>query len=176
MRTQIKVTDLSVAQWDYLQDNLLEKYAIPADAVRVCVEFELDPEMSTRHVEMPVRAFMSFLTRLQAAQIRATAQAALTPDALPDDALPVLPTADQVRNLSAAEAVHLARQMNVGRTCNHGAAVVTETPSMFEGAEPVRQYADGCQSFGPYPPVSGPLGGAAERPVKTVDRSDEIKG
>lgn len=150
MRTQIKVTDLSVAQWDYLQDNLLEKYSIPADAVRVCVEFELHPEMSTRHVEMPVRAFMSFLTQLQAAQIRATAQAVLTPDALPDD-FPAL-------------------------TCDHGAAMVTETPSMFEGAEPVRDYADGCQSFGPYPPVSGPLGGAAERPVKTVDRSDEIKG
>lgn len=124
MRTQIKVTDLSVVQWDYLQDNLLEKYAIPADAVRVCVEFELDPEMSTRHVEMPVRAFMSFLTRLQAAQIRATAQAALTPDALPDE-FPAL-------------------------TCDHGAAVVVETPSVFRGADPVRQYVDGCSSVGPY--------------------------
>ena len=70
--------------------------------------------------------------------------------------LPTLPTADQVRNLSALEAVELARKMNEP-TCDHGAAVTAERPSMFEGAQPVRDYADGCQSYGPYPTVQ-PLG------------------
>lgn len=133
MRTQIKVTDLSVVQWDYLQDNLLEKYAIPADAVRVCVEFELDPEMSTRHVEMPVRAFMSFLTRLQAAQIRATAQAVLTPDALPDH----------------LEAVRNAADPACGCSADQRCALHSGPPFWRD---------------------------EAVHPVKTVDRSDEIKG
>jgi hypothetical protein len=84
MRARIKVTDLSLGQWDHLQDNLPERYDIPDGAVRVCVEFELDPQMNTRHVEMPVRAFMALMTRLQ--EVQARAEAALTPDALPDPA------------------------------------------------------------------------------------------
>lgn len=159
MRTRIKVTDLTRGQWDHLQDNLPASYDMPEGAVRVCVEFELDPQMNTRHVEMPVRAFMALMTRLQGLQRHA--EAALTPDAFPDDleavrnaadpARPVLPTPDQVRHLSAAEAVELTRQMNTAPpTCQHGATVIRESPGAFEGAEPVRDYADGCQSFGPY--------------------------
>lgn len=36
------------------------------------------------------------------------------------------------------------------KLCEHNAAVTEETASMFDGAEPVRIYADGCQSYGPY--------------------------
>lgn len=127
MRTRIKVTDLSLGQWDHLQDNLPASYDMPEGAVRVCVEFELDAQMDSRHVEMPVRAFMALMTRLQ--EVQARAEAALTPDALPPK---------------------WSAPLSQPRTCDHGAAVVAETPSAFEGAEPVRDYADGCQSFGPY--------------------------
>lgn len=34
--------------------------------------------------------------------------------------------------------------------CDHGEPMVRETPSAFKGADPVRVYADGCQSYGPY--------------------------
>ena len=35
MHTRIKVIDLTLRQWDLLQDNLLESYEIPETAVRV---------------------------------------------------------------------------------------------------------------------------------------------
>lgn len=65
MRARIKVADLTLRQWDFLQDHLPASYEIPDNAVRVCVEFELDPEIGARHVEMPVRAFVALMTRLQ---------------------------------------------------------------------------------------------------------------
>lgn len=39
--------------------------------------------------------------------------------------------------------------------CDHGSPVVHESPSMWRDGKrhPVREYADGCQSFGPYPSV-----------------------
>jgi hypothetical protein len=37
-----------------------------------------------------------------------------------------------------------------GPPCGHGAALVKETPSVFEGAPPIRDHADGCQAYGPY--------------------------
>lgn len=37
------------------------------------------------------------------------------------------------------------------KVCDHGTPVVQETPSACEGAEPIRNYSDGCQSYGPYP-------------------------
>ena len=67
--------------------------------------------------------------------------------------LPVLPTADEVRGLSAADAAALAQRMN-GPTCDHGSPVKDESPSAFEGGEPVREYEDGCSSVGPYQPLS----------------------
>lgn len=155
MRTRIKVMDLTLRQWDHLQDNLQPSYEIPENGVRVCVEFELHCEMSPRHVEMPVRAFMALMTRLQRIEVHGQTEegtAELPPlpakwsAPLSASRLPVLPTADEVRGLSAEE----ARKMNVDPTCDHGAAVTAETPSAFDGAEPVRDYADGCQSFGPY--------------------------
>jgi hypothetical protein len=38
-----------------------------------------------------------------------------------------------------------------GPVCGHGAPVASVDPSAFEGADPVRTYTDGCQSYGPYP-------------------------
>jgi hypothetical protein len=96
------------------------------------VEFELTAELSPRHVEMPVRAFMALMTRLQRIEVHGQIEegAAELPPLPPRWSAPLTPVA--------------------GPTCDHGAAVVNETPSAFEGAEPVRDYADGCQSVGPY--------------------------
>jgi hypothetical protein len=120
------------------------EYDIPEGAVRVCVEFELTAELSPRHVEMPVRAFVALMTQLQrienAPSTLQVATAALTPDELPDHLEAVRNAADPAR---AAERV----------TCDHGSPVVRETPSAFEGADPVREFEDGCQSYGPYPSV-----------------------
>lgn len=164
MRTRIKVTDLTLRQWDRLQDQLQPSYNIPDGAVRVCVEFELTTELDPRHVEMPVRAFMMLVTQLQQmvehddhAELVREGRADLPPLPAKWSAplsgparLPVLPTADEVRHLSAAGAVKLAAEMNAGPTCDHGSPVIEETPSAFEGGEPARTYADGCQSYGPY--------------------------
>lgn len=166
MRTRIKVMDLTLRQWDHLQDNLRASYELPDGAVRVCVEFELDAQLNPRHVEMPVRAFVALMTQLQRIENHAepvqTGTAALPPDALPGHLESVRNAADPVR---AAE-----------RTCDHGAAVTAETPSVFDGAGPVRDYADGCQSFGPYVPLeplppkwSAPLSGPATPPSTYED-------
>lgn len=48
--------------------------------------------------------------------------------------------------------------------CSHGEPVVEESPSVFAGAAPVRTYADGCQSYGPY---AGEAAQAAEHTYQT---------
>lgn len=65
MRTKIKVTDLDLAQWDWVQTTLNRAYRFTEGAPRVCVEFELTGEISPTHVEMPVREFMLFLEELE---------------------------------------------------------------------------------------------------------------
>lgn len=131
MRTRIKVMDFTLRQWDHLQDNLQEEYDIPENGVRVCVEFELDAQMASRHVEMPVRAFVALMTRLQRIEHHAEIEEG-TAELPPMPAKWSAPLSDGVR------------------TCDHGLPVVEETPSAFEGAEPVRTYEDGCSSVGPY--------------------------
>jgi hypothetical protein len=82
MRTRIKISDLTIRQWDWLQDNLPDSPKLSPDAVRVCVEFELSDELLLdRHVEMTARMFVALMTTLSRLE---TAQAALTPDELPD--------------------------------------------------------------------------------------------
>jgi hypothetical protein len=130
MRTRIKVMDLTLRQWDHLQDNLRDGYEIPDEAVRVSVEFELDAQMNTRRVDMPVRSFVAMMTRLQ--RIERHGQIEEGAAQLP----PPLPTPVSQP------------------TCEHGSPVVDETPSAFEGGEPVRDYEDGCSSVGPYRPLS----------------------
>jgi len=150
MRATIKVTDLSLPQWDWIQSNLQTSYNMPDNAVRVCVRFELNPEMSERHAEMPVRVFIAMMAQLQAAELRATADPlALARQAADQAKWPRLPTADQVRNLTAEEAAELTRQMNTRPTCPHGTPLVRVTPSIFQRADPMHEYADGCQMVGP---------------------------
>lgn len=55
-------------------------------------------------------------------------------------------TADVIEGLSAILAYPFPEKV-----CDHGASVVRETSSAFAGAEPIRDYSDGCQSYGPYP-------------------------
>jgi hypothetical protein len=161
MRTRIKVTDLTVRQWEHVLRALPAGYDMPEEAVRVYVEFEIDiPDEVTggRRVEMPVRAFIALMTQLQRIERHQpdalmVATAALTPDALPDRLEAVRNVADPVR---AAERV----------TCDHGSPVVRETPSAFEGADPVRTFADGCQSVGPY--------AADQAPCKCGFRAPEL--
>lgn len=85
MRTQIKVADLSNEQFERLDHRLFTSYDIPAAAARVCVVFELAPG-TERHVEMPVQEFATLMTELaMVGAVPATAEAMLSPDALPDE-------------------------------------------------------------------------------------------
>jgi hypothetical protein len=125
MRTRIKVTDLSLAQWDYLTSKVpVDGREFLAGIPRACVVFELTPDFSELHIEMDLVELAGLMVTLTAMDLRAVAQAALTPDALPEP-------------------------------CEHGAAVVKEEPWAFAGAQLTRTYADGCQSYGPYQPVPG---------------------
>ena len=92
MRTEIKVTDLNLRQWDYLTTN------VPVDGreflpglPRVCAVFELAPEISELHIEMDAVEFAVLLVRLESIRDNPdpdpalVVQAALTPDALPGE-------------------------------------------------------------------------------------------
>lgn len=145
MRTRIKVMDMTPVQWDLLQVALRPEYDIPEGAVRVCVEFELGAQMESRHAEMPVRVFVRLMTQLQRAENHAGVQVgtAELPPLPPKWSAPLTPVDD-------------------GPTCDHGSVVEHETPSFFPGAGPIRTYADGCQSYGPYPPEETPLIGTSK--------------
>lgn len=105
MRTTITVTGLTMAQWDYVTTE------VPVDGrnlssrtlLRACVVFELAEDAPKLHIEMDVAEFIGLMIRL--------ATLVSIPVLIPD-VLPTLPTADQVRNLSAAEALKLFRSMN----------------------------------------------------------------
>lgn len=64
MRTRIKVTDLSPAQWAWLEINVPPRCHFEPSDVRMCVEFELTSQTDPVHVEMPPRAFVGLLERL----------------------------------------------------------------------------------------------------------------
>lgn len=81
MRINIEVTDLSRGQWSNLQGVLMTSYDMTGVTLRACVRFERDA--LERHVEMPMREFMTVLACL--ARVQRRAEAALTPDALPDE-------------------------------------------------------------------------------------------
>lgn len=65
MYTNIKVKNLDLAQWDWIQTTLNRTYRFAPGAPRVCVEFELTGQLDPVHVEMPVREFMLFLEELE---------------------------------------------------------------------------------------------------------------
>lgn len=89
MRTRIKVTDLNLRQWDHITTQVPVNGREFLEGVpRLCVEFEMAPELSPLHVEMDVMEFAGLMVRLDSIRNEPdpalVAQAALTPDALPD--------------------------------------------------------------------------------------------
>ena len=143
MHVKIKVKDLSLNQWRWLEANLPVNREFEPGDIRVCVELEASPMMTFSHVEMPVREFLDLLNTL--AQLE-TAQAVLRPDELPDHLHKVRQQADPALPDTEAGQDPLPAEPR----CDHGATVTRETPPVFEGASPVREYGDGCQSYGPY--------------------------
>jgi len=106
MRTRIRIAELTERQWNWLQGQLQVEYQFATFEPRACAEFERADQSEVRHVEMPLPAFvglMMVLHSLGMAEELATARR------------PVLPSAEQVRDLSAADAVALVVEMNRDR-------------------------------------------------------------
>jgi hypothetical protein len=110
MRTEIKVGDLNLRQWGYITENVpVDGRVILEGVPRVCVVFELNEDIQVLHVELDVVEFASILVHVN--QIRnepdvsEIAQAALTPDALPDR---------RVKNTGAATATGPGSVANTG--------------------------------------------------------------
>lgn len=78
MHVTTKVKDLSIRQWDYLQDNVERAHQFRAGEVRVCVMFELTPDLNSIHVELPIVDLAGLLTVLAAIEQDAQAEAILT--------------------------------------------------------------------------------------------------
>lgn len=100
MRTRIKVTDLNLRQWDYLTTEVpvTGRTFLPG-LPTACVVFELTPDFSELHIEMDLAEFTSLMTHLGSIrnEVVVTAQAALTPDALPDHLEDIRNAADPQR-------------------------------------------------------------------------------
>lgn len=89
MRTRVKVADLNLRQWDHLTTEVPVNGREFLDGLpRLCVEFELTPDLHQLHIEMDVAEFATLMIRLEGIRnepaVAEVAQAALTPDALPD--------------------------------------------------------------------------------------------
>lgn len=87
MRTRIKVTDLNLRQWDYLTTEVpVNGRKFLPGLPTACVVFELTPDLSELHIELDLAEFTTLMTHLGSIrnEVVVTAQAALTPDALPD--------------------------------------------------------------------------------------------
>jgi hypothetical protein len=88
MRINVNVSDLTSAQFSWLLRNVEGPWEIAEGATRVCVVFEHSEKIggisgagSAMHRELPVRAWIGIVEHLKT--ITHTAQALLTPDALP---------------------------------------------------------------------------------------------
>jgi hypothetical protein len=123
VRAQMTITDLDQDRWDYLQRNVRAEYEIPEGTTRVCLTFSREAE--ERHAEMPLTTLIGLLTGL----ILNSTFAAFTK------------VMDKINKTKTAE---------IGDPCEHGSPVKSTSPSMFDGAPPVRTHEDGCQSYGPY--------------------------
>jgi len=78
MHSSMKVTGLSLRQWDFLQSNVKHGHRFRAGEVRVCAEFELTPDMASVHVESPIADLAGMLIVLQGIEQAAQAEAILT--------------------------------------------------------------------------------------------------
>lgn len=102
MRAEIKVTGLSPGQAEYLRKRVPVTGREFLEGIpRQCVVFELEPGVEF-HIEMDTIEYAGVMSNLEAVKARENAARLL----------PTLPTPDQIRNLSAADAVQLAREMN----------------------------------------------------------------
>lgn len=67
MRTRVKVADLNLRQWDYLQTNVkVSGREFLPGLPTVCAVFELTPDMAELHIEMDVAELAGLLTVLEA--------------------------------------------------------------------------------------------------------------
>jgi hypothetical protein len=83
LRTQIKVLDLTPGQQEYIASNVpVNGRKFLLGLPRVCVEFEFSDDYLSLHVEMHVTEFAALVVVLN--EMARTAEAALSPDALPD--------------------------------------------------------------------------------------------
>lgn len=102
MHTRVKVVDLNLRQWDHITTEVpVNGREFLEGLPRLCVEFELTPDFSSLHIEMDVAEFATLMTRLEGIKnepaVAEVAQAALTPDALPDELERLRNAADPVR-------------------------------------------------------------------------------
>jgi len=82
MRITINVAAVTPAQWDWLLTNVRQDWKFAAGDVRMCVTFE-DPEgLGHAHREIEIGEWVRIIGELTA--LTRTAEAVLTPDALPD--------------------------------------------------------------------------------------------
>jgi hypothetical protein len=125
MRTKIEITELSLGQWDYLTTRVpVNGRTFLPGMPRACVEFSLTPDFNSLHIEMDLVELAGLMVVLAGMDLKRLAEVALGETT---GEIPI-----------------------VGPPCEHGAPVTEETPSAFAGAKPIRTYADGCQSYGPY--------------------------
>ena len=151
MRLTTTLTELTDEDWTTVQGLLRPSYDIKPGATRVCLTVVHGAE--ERHAELPLGTFVETLAALalgRTVRNALTALAALSPDTLPD-----VPEIECKCGFRAPELGPHPECPSHSLKCGHGTAVVREDPSAFEGAEPVRLFADGCQSYGPYANETG---------------------
>ena len=73
---------MTPAQWDWLLTNVQQEWSFQDDDIRACVTFEEPGGLGHAHREIEVREFVRIVGEL--ALITRRAEAALTPDVLPD--------------------------------------------------------------------------------------------
>jgi hypothetical protein len=150
MRLNSTLTELTDEDWTLIQELLRPGYEMKPNVTRVCLTVVHGAE--ERHTELPLGTFVEVMAALTLGRTMRNglrAVAALTPDALPDE--PRCRCGFRAPELGPHPMCPIH-----GRTCDHGTFVVREDPSVFEGAEPVRTFEDGCQSYGPYASEKNP--------------------
>lgn len=82
MRIRIDIDQVTPAQWRWLLDNVRQEYRFEAKAIRMCVTFTAAAGGEHLHREIEVKEWVRIVEELK--RVSFLAEAALTPDALPD--------------------------------------------------------------------------------------------
>lgn len=82
MRIRIDVEQVTPAQWRWLLENVRQEYRFEAKAVRMCVTFTAADGGEHLHREIEVKEWVRIVEELK--RVTYLAEAALTPDSLPD--------------------------------------------------------------------------------------------